>query len=315
MTDAAGATNRTRRWSLARGASVASGVGLWMVLVGSAALVLVQALLIAGGQVLAGQITSGVLLLIFANGAWIIDQAQGSSQAVQLATALRALALVALIPVVAAGLPLNELSRPVAILLAAGTIGISAIWLARMSGIDLRLLLRRRRMPFQLAVAFTGIPLGLIAYLQGAQSLPTSADRGLLVVVAAAALVPAVEELVFRGVLQQALQAVAGRLGVLVATGLFAGTYLGSGSASLILTVTLAGAIFAASVALTGSLVGAIAGHVALTMGASVVWPAAFGLDPPVDLNSVLWTSAVSGTLGAACAVVLLQWRGRPQAP
>jgi membrane protease YdiL (CAAX protease family) len=283
------------------------------VLAGSAALVIVQAALIAEGHVLAGQIANGLLVLVFANGAWIVDD-RGSQPRDPLAAALGALGIVALIPLVSAGLPLREFSQSTAILLMAGAIGVSTVWLAAGLRIDIRPLLRMRMLGPQLVVASTGIPLGLIAYLQGAPSLPTSADRGLPVVLAAAALAPAVEELAFRGVLQQALQRLAGRLGVLVATGLFAATYLGAGSASLILTVTLAGAIFAAAVTLTHSLLGAIAGHVAFAMGASVVWPAAFGLDRPVDLDSAIWASAVSTALGAACALILLYGRGRSEA-
>jgi membrane protease YdiL (CAAX protease family) len=290
-------------------------VRLSVVLVGSAALVTVQALLIARGHVLAGQIADGLLLLIFANAAWILDRNEGSDGPDPLVPALRALGLVALIPLVAAGLPLREFSQAVSILLVAGPVGISAIFLARSCEIDLSELLRAGRLPAQVGVALTGVPLGFVAYTLGAPSLPTPADKRLALSVAAVALAAAVEEVAFRGVLQQALQRAIGRHGVVVATGLFAASYLGVGPAPFILTVAWAGAIFAASVARTGALGGAIAGHAALAVGASVVWPAALGHERPVVVESTIWTSAIASVLVATSAAILLYRPGGSERP
>ena len=308
VTDQAGTFGSARGTAVRRRPVSYAGTGV--VLAGSAALLVVQAAFIAQGHVLAGQIASGVLVLAFANGAWIIGN-RGSRPQDPLAVALGALGIVALMPLVAAGLPLRELSQSVALLLIAGAVGVTTVWLAASFGLDLRTMLRMRMPRLQLVVASTGVALGLVAYLQGAPSLPTAPPTSLALGIAAAAVAAAVEEVVFRGVLQQALQRVIGPVGIVVATVLFAATYLGMGSAPLILTLALAGAIFAAGVALTGSLVGAIAGHAALTVGASVVWPSAFGHDPQLVFDSAIWTSAVSALLAAASTALILNRPGR----
>jgi membrane protease YdiL (CAAX protease family) len=86
-----------------------------------------------------------------------------------------------------------------------------------------------------------------------------------------------VEEIVFRGLLQGALQRIAGRLGAVAATALFACAYLGGGPAGVVVAIAVAGAVFAYGFARSGNLYGAIAGHYALALGAFVVWPLLLG--------------------------------------
>ena len=86
-----------------------------------------------------------------------------------------------------------------------------------------------------------------------------------------------VEEIVFRGLVQTSLQRLAGGVGALAAAGLFAVSYISFGSASLVLLMALAGLLFAHSVARSGVLGAALAGHVLLAAGAAVVWPVLLG--------------------------------------
>lgn len=268
-------------------------------LAGAAALMLVQAGLLARGHVLAGQLASGVLVLTFAN---VAALRPGS------AAAWRALALVGLIPVVAAALPLGELSTPVAMLAAAVPIGVGAVLLAPSVGIERRALAGLGMLRLQLAVAGAGAILGLAAYFAGAPSLWKSA--ALPAVVAAAVVAAAVEELVFRGVVQPALQRHLGRAGILLATALFAATVIGAGPVALVLVLVLAGAVFAAGAAATGAPTGAIAGHVALTLGASVVWPAVLGPSPAHALQGGAIVALVVLIAAVAAAMVALPARG-----
>jgi membrane protease YdiL (CAAX protease family) len=147
-----------------------------------------------------------------------------------------------------------------------------------------------------------GAVLGLVAYLvRPSPLLPAAAGGGrVAVVVIAVTAAAVVEELVFRGLVQITLQRVAGRLGVVGASGLFACTYVTAGSASLVLAFALAGVVFAHGVARTGVLGAAIVGHCALAIGAFVVWPAVLGRTHPAWLEAWLTTTGLALLVAAA---------------
>lgn len=278
------------------------------------ALVVVEIALIAPGHVLAGQIADGVLLLVLLNFRGHRREETWSARERAVPAAMRALALVPLARVLAAGLPLARFSQALNELVVVLPVGFAAIRLAPVAGVSVRSLARVRPDRYFAQALVSGAVLGLIAYLLGAPALApggASADR-IAVAVAAATTAAVVEELVFRGLVQVTLQRVAGRIGLVAATALFACTYLGAGSASLVLVFALAGVVFAHVVARTGVLGGAIAGHCALSVGAVVVWPAVLGRTHSMWLEGWVTTTGLALLLAAATLAAV---RRPPVAP
>jgi membrane protease YdiL (CAAX protease family) len=83
----------------------------------------------------------------------------------------------------------------------------------------------------------------------------------------------ALEELVFRGLVQGALDAVVGGWAVPLVNALFTATYLGSGSAAYTLFMCAFGMTCGWWVRRTGSVAGAATGHGLLAVGLLVLWP------------------------------------------
>jgi membrane protease YdiL (CAAX protease family) len=266
------------------------------------ALAVVEVGLIARGHVLAGQIADAVLLLVLLNFRGQDREHSWSARERGAQAAMRALALVPLARVLAAGLPLGRFSEVPNELMIALPVGFAAIWLAPIVGVSVRRLAQVRLDRTAAEGVASGAVLGLVAYLLGASPLlPAGAGSGrVAVAVIAVTAAAVVEELVFRGLVQITLQRVAGRLGVVAATGLFACTYLDAGSASLVLAFALAGVVFARVVARTGVLGGAIAGHLALSIGAFLVWPAVLGRAHPTWLDGPLTTTGLVLLVAAA---------------
>lgn len=274
------------------------------------AVALVDVGLTTRGHVLAGTIADGVLLVALLN---LATWQRTGSEAVRVTpvnSAIYAIALLPLARIVGAGMPVAQVSRALADLMVAVPVGYAALRFAPVVGVSVGALLRgatptsasRRPSRTDVAVATGGGLLGLIAYLLGAPSLvPAGSSVGrVALAVAAVALVVLVEELVFRGLLQTALQRVAGRLGFVAATTLFACGYLGAGSAGLVLTVVLTGVVLAYGFAESGDLRSALAGHWEFAVGAFIVWPALFGRSNPT------WLEGSVTTAGLALAVVLV---------
>jgi membrane protease YdiL (CAAX protease family) len=278
------------------------------------AVVVVEAALIAPGHVLAGQIADGVLLLVLLNFRGRSGEHSWSARERGVPAAMRALALVPLARVLAAGLPLGHFSEALNELIVVLPVGFAAVRLAPIVGVSVRSLVQARLDRNGAGTVVIGTVLGLVAYLLGAPPLvPAGAGAGrIAVAVVAVSAVAVVEELVFRGLVQITLQRVAGRIGLVAATCLFASTYLSAGPASLVLTVALAGVVFARAVARTGLLGGAIAGHWALTLGAVVVWPALLGRSHPTWLEGGLTTTGLALLVGAATLAAI---RRPPVAP
>jgi membrane protease YdiL (CAAX protease family) len=277
----------------------------------AAAIVAVEALLVMQGHLLAAQIADAVLVLVLVNSGPAREPQPLSDRAAAALGALRALALVPLIRVVALGLPMRNWSEPLAVLAIALPIGAIALRLAPVVGLGLKPLLSVRAAAIDVAAVAAGAALGLVAYLAGAEALwPKDAPADRIAFGVAAAIVAAiVEELVFRGLVQGTLQRAAGRLGLLMASATFAATYLDAGSATLVLTFVLAGAVFAYVVARTGALPGVILGHVLLVAGAGAIWPTLLEESVPT-LHGPVTTIALS----VAIAAVTLMTVRRPPA-
>jgi membrane protease YdiL (CAAX protease family) len=131
----------------------------------------------------------------------------------------------------------------------------------------------------QLQIALAGVPLGLSAYVilrPDAAAAEGAAGwvAGLPVIVVFAGLTL---ELVFRGLLQRGLVEVMGRSGILVASALFAASFLGTRSAEYILFMGLVGGVLGWSYHRTGSIVGISVAHGLLNVGLLLLWPALLG--------------------------------------
>ncbi|MDP8909471.1 MAG: CPBP family intramembrane metalloprotease [Chloroflexota bacterium] len=278
-------------------------------LAGAAAIVAVEALLVAPGRLLAAQIVDALLVLALVNAGPRRETQASSPRTLAAIGALRALALVPLVRVMALGLPMSDWTEPPAVLAVTLPLGLVAFWLAPV------VRLRLRRM-FSLSVGLAdlyaisaGLTLGLLAFVAGAPRLwPDGADDERIALgLAAAAVAAFVEELVFRGLIQSTLQAAVGRVGIVAAMVLFAATHLDAGSTVLVLTIALAGVAFSHAFANTGRLPGVILGHVVFVVGAGAVWPSLVetsDLPPFHDLRAT-----VALAIAIAIAVVLACWQ------
>ena len=268
-------------------------------LVLAAAFVATEVCLVLPGHLLAAQLVDAVLVVVLVN-VGLRGDARLSARGMAARSALCALALVPLIRVFALGLPSQDLSRAANLLLVAVLIGAAASRMAAALGVELGALLRPRlSAPHGLAIG-GGLLLGGVAYLAGAPILwprdPAAAD--LVLAIAALTCAAIAEELVFRGVVQVTLQRAIGAVGLIIASAMFAVTYLDAGTTALVLVYALAGFVFARSVARSATLAGALVGHILLAVGAGAAWPLAFGRVPPFELphplTSVLLTIAIA---------------------
>jgi membrane protease YdiL (CAAX protease family) len=107
---------------------------------------------------------------------------------------------------------------------------------------------------------------------------PLVADRSAAKLLAAALVVfvfaGVLEELLFRGVLQNALTPLLGGGAIVVADLLFAATYLGSGTTAYAVLMAAFGLACGLWVRHTGSVAGAAVGHGLFAAGLLVLWPA-----------------------------------------
>lgn len=206
-----------------------------------------------------------------------LEQRTSGFEAPSEADALLVLALVPMIRIVSVAMaddafsPLTQYAVVGAPLLAA------AGWAAVVVGPPpILALLRAPSWLLQAAIGLSGVPLGLGAFLI-LRPAPLwehlTAVRvvwGSFVVLVFAALL---EEVVFRGLVQNAFCALYGRGGLLVSTVLFTAVYLGARPAYIPFVATV-GLAFAWLVQRTRSLVGVVLAHALLVIGLIIVWPA-----------------------------------------
>lgn len=260
----------------------------------AADLLLIEVVLIGAGDVLAGEIAAATLMLLLII-AGQPDQGAGHQLVVW---AVRAVALAALLPVLAAGLPLGDGSFAAATIVVA--VLIAGVWLvaAPLVGVRRAVAFKVVNAGFQARVAAVGLMLGLVAYLAGAprawpsHASPIAVGAGVVAVVGGAVSA----ELLFRCLVQVPLQRVARRAGLVTATALSVAVYVGSYPPSLVVVMAIAASMFGYAVDRTGTALGAIAGHVGLALGAGVVWPL------------ILGTQSFPAWRGPAATVALLLW-------
>ena len=139
--------------------------------------------------------------------------------------------------------------------------------------------LSMRPSPVQAAVALTGVPLGLVAYLavRPAALAGTGEPRRMLAgCIVLLVFVGFTEELLFRGLLQHVLQELFGRAGILVATAAYAVSYAGSLSARYVVFAAASGLFFGWCVSRTRALLGVCIAHGLLAIGGVLLWPLVF---------------------------------------
>jgi membrane protease YdiL (CAAX protease family) len=132
---------------------------------------------------------------------------------------------------------------------------------------------------WELGVALTGIPLGLVAYALLSPETITERDDVTSLLLASASIVVFsgfLEEFIFRGVVQAAGATVLGRAGWLWSSALFAVLYIGTESTPFAIYMAAVGAFFGWSVYRGASLWSVATAHSALNLGLLLIFPLAF---------------------------------------
>jgi uncharacterized protein len=252
----------------ARSVPVALAIYVAAIVVGEA--------LIAFVAPLSGAVLYAVVLLLVVNhDAWLRARSVSGSRV------LSTLAVLPVLRIASLTMPLTELPE-IAWYAAVGIPILAAAMLAGMlSGLtraDLGLVVAAWRP--QAAVAATGVPLGLVAYLVAAPS-PVAGTSGVAGVIAGALILLVfaglLEELVFRGLVQTVFEGALGCPGVVWSTLLFAVMQLGARDAPLIVLMSAVGLGFGLCVRRTGSIVGVAAAHGLLATGLLIAWPRLLG--------------------------------------
>lgn len=193
---------------------------------------------------------------------------------------LPALALVPMGRLLSLTMPLDDVPRWAWYALVGAPLLLGAVllvWRLRLTWSELQLGWPRR-VRNDAGMLATGLLLGLLGFLVGAGPvLVSSADGPASALLFAGTLtlfVAVPEELIFRGLLQRLAIDGFGPMGAAVIAIVYVTAYLTWYSVGVMLVMGLAGAIFMWAIQRGGSLWGAIAGHAALVLGASIVWPA-----------------------------------------
>jgi membrane protease YdiL (CAAX protease family) len=250
---------------------VRAGVTPGVLAVAGAALIVAAELVLAVVGVVPGVICLAAVAFVLLN-----------AEALQPRAALPALmALVPMLAIIGAAVSTRDVAQSYWYALAGAPV-LAAVWavgratpvswsVLAIRGVDLRA---------QLPIALAGIPLGAIAYaiLRPAPLVrDVTSFRFVVAVVILVVFVAFAEELLFRGVLQQAAEAaLGGARGRLLVSFLFAAAYIGSLSAAYVAFLAVVGLRFSAVAARTGSLWGVVAAHALLDIGLLLVWPLAW---------------------------------------
>jgi CAAX protease family protein len=132
----------------------------------------------------------------------------------------------------------------------------------------------------QVAIGLSGIPLGLLAFAVLRPGRLESSDSPIRFIVGCLILIVfsgLLEEVVFRGLLQEGFCALYGSAGKFWSSALFAAVYFGARPIGYLPVATSFGIAFGAVVARTRSLVGVIIAHGLMSIGLVLVWPQLLG--------------------------------------
>jgi membrane protease YdiL (CAAX protease family) len=128
----------------------------------------------------------------------------------------------------------------------------------------------------QLAIAFSGLPLSMLAFWL-LRPEPIVKDGNILLLASGVLLLTIftgfLEEFIFRGLLQYAVTDVFGTAGLFYSVALFTVLYLGTLSLPYILLMALLGLFFSWCVQKTGSIWGVVVAHSIFSVGLLLIWP------------------------------------------
>lgn len=190
---------------------------------------------------------------------------------------LLVLALVPLLRILSVAMPIRQVPQVYWYAMVGGPLLIGVMLTARVLRLSLNDLgLQPQAWLPQLPIALSGLPLGIVAFLLVRPKPLVASFYWLDIAIAAVILmifVGFVEEIIFRGLLQQAMNETFGRATIFYSSILFAIVYLGSLSVSYIFFMGLVGFFFAWCVAKTESIWGVVLSHSVLSIGMMVVWP------------------------------------------
>jgi uncharacterized protein len=227
-------------------------------------------LLFVERHVLAGLVLDAGLVLVLANLA-----AAGEAQL------FGVLALVPLARLLSFTMPFGDVPRLYWPALVGAPLLPALALAARGYGFSLSSLgLRRGGLAAQLAIAATGVPLGIAGYaILRPPPVVARLDWSHLLFGSLTLLVFAafVEELLFRGLLQRGAVGTFGAVGVVFVNVLFAVTAIGSLSAGYAVFAGLEGGWFSVAVSRSRCLWGVIGAHALAAVGLVLVWPAVLG--------------------------------------
>ena len=224
----------------------------------------------SGSVPLIGLVLHGVILLLL-----ILQGASASRRVAQ--RFYFSMALVPLIRLMSLSLPLTSFQFVYWYLIIGTPLFLAAFFTARMMGLSIdRLLFNVSRPGLQFAVALSGVLLGYVEYvILRPQPLVGTFSFGLLWQPALILLVftGLLEEVIFRGLLQQSSREFIGRWGLLYAALLFAVMHLGYRSVVDFLFVLLVALYFGQVVRHTRSILGVTIAHGLTNIGLFLVFP------------------------------------------
>ncbi|MCD4671452.1 MAG: CPBP family intramembrane metalloprotease [Anaerolineaceae bacterium] len=227
-------------------------------------------LLTAGDEPLAGLVLHGLVLLLL-----IVQGAAAKRRVAQ--RFYFSMALVPLIRLMSLSLPLTDYLFVYWYLIIGTPLFLAAFFTARMVGLSIdRLLFNPRHLGFQILVALSGVLLGYIEYLiLRPQPLVESFSFYLIWQPALILLIftGLLEEVIFRGLLQQSAREYIGRWGLLYASLLFAVMHLGYRSMTDFLFVLMVALFFGLVVNRTRSILGVTLAHGLTNIGLFLVFP------------------------------------------
>lgn len=184
-----------------------------------------------------------------------------------------ALAVVSLLRLLSYGMPFGGLTVGLRAAVVAVPLLLAVVLALRLPGLSgARLGLRPRSWRVQALVGLSGLPLGLLAAWAGLGAPAVGAWPQVTATAVGLGLAGAVEELVFRGVVQQAAAGVLGRGAFLLSGGVFTAAYAAAGSVTAVVVAALVGLLFGVSAQVSRSVVGVAVAHALLNVGAGLVW-------------------------------------------
>jgi membrane protease YdiL (CAAX protease family) len=130
----------------------------------------------------------------------------------------------------------------------------------------------------QLVIALCGIPAGIAIWrFADPASLVQPADGFLSMALLLVVFVAFVEEFIFRGVILAGLRTTYRGSAVLISAALYATTYFGSLSPSVVISMGAVGLLYGFMAERSGSIVGVAISHAFLVVGSFLVWPSVLG--------------------------------------